>query len=91
MFESVKNNVYYHVHSFISYYMYTCIDTIVNIIIIIEGVFYCLAVRTNASKSKALATLYGHLSLILVCSNAGAITMRSNLPLSAFNEIILDL
>ena len=50
----------------------------------------CLAMRTNLSKSRALATLYGHLSLILVWANAGAILMRS-LPPSAFDDIILDL
>ena len=49
-----------------------------------------LAVRTNSSKSRALATLYGRLSLILVQANAGAILMRS-LPSSAFDGIILDL
>ena len=47
------------------------------------------AVRTNSSKSRALATLYGRLSLILVRANAGAILMRS-LPSSTFDDIILD-
>ena len=32
-----------------------------------------------------------HLSMILVRANAGAIPMRSYLPSSAFNDIILDL
>ena len=41
-----------------------------------------LAVRTNAPKEKALATLYGRRSLILVRANAGAILMRSYLPSS---------
>ena len=49
-----------------------------------------LAVRTNSTKPRALATLYGHLSMILVRANAGAILMRSYLPSSAFNDIILD-
>ena len=51
----------------------------------------CLAVRTNSTNSRALATLYGRLSMILVRANAGAILMRSYLPSSAFNDIILDL
>ena len=46
-----------------------------------------LAVSTNA---RALATLYGRLSSILVRANAGAILMRS-LPSFAFDDIILDL
>ena len=50
-----------------------------------------LAVRTNSTKPKALATLYGRLSMILVRANAGAIVMRSYLPSSTFNDIILDL
>ena len=50
-----------------------------------------LAIRTNSTKSRALATLYGRLSMILVRANAGAILMRSYLPSSAFNDIILDL
>ena len=50
-----------------------------------------LAVRTNSTKSRALATIYGHLSMILIWANAGAILMRSYLPSSAFNDIILDL
>ena len=33
----------------------------------------CLAVRTNSTKSRAVATLYGRLSMILVRANAGAI------------------
>ena len=47
-----------------------------------------LAVRTNSTKPRALATLYVHLSMILVQANAGAILMRSYLPSSAFNDII---
>ena len=39
-----------------------------------------LAVRTNSTKPRALATLYGHLSMILVRANAGVILMRSYLP-----------
>ena len=52
-----------------------------------------LAVRTNSTKSRALATHvhYGRLSMILVRANAGAILMQSYLPSSAFNDIILDL
>ena len=50
-----------------------------------------LAIRTNSTKPRALATLYGRLSLILVRANAGAIVMRSYLPSSAFNDIVLDL
>ena len=47
-----------------------------------------LAVRTNSTKSSALAILYVCLSITLVRANAGAIMMRSYLPSSA---IILDL
>ena len=43
----------------------------------------CLAVRTNAKRPRALATLYGRPSMILVWANAGAILMRSYLPSSA--------
>ena len=39
-----------------------------------------LAVWTNSTKSRALATIYGRLSMILVWANAGAIVMRSYLP-----------
>ena len=46
---------------------------------------------TNATKPRALATLCGRLSMILARANAGAIVMRSYLPSSAFNGIILDL
>ena len=53
----------------------------------------CLAVRTNASKSRALATVYGHISMILVRVNAGAILMRSYLPSSAlfWTNIVVSL
>ena len=50
-----------------------------------------LAVGTLSTKPRALATLYGRLSMILVWANAGAIVMRSYLPSSAYNDIILDL
>ena len=36
-----------------------------------------LAVWTNSTKPRALATVYGRLSMILVRANAGAIIMRS--------------
>ena len=49
-----------------------------------------MAVRTNSLNSRALASLYDRLSMILVWTNAGAILMRS-LPSSAFDDIILDL
>ena len=35
-----------------------------------------LVVQTNPTKSRALATLYGRLSMILVRANAGAILMK---------------
>ena len=50
-----------------------------------------LVVQTNSTTSRALATLYGRLSMILVWANAGAILMRSYLPSSVFNDIILVL
>ena len=34
-----------------------------------------LVVRTNSTKSRALATLYGRLNMILVRANAGAIVI----------------
>ena len=39
-----------------------------------------LAVPTNSIKPRALATLNGCLSMILVQANAGAIVMKSYLP-----------
>ena len=48
-----------------------------------------LAIRTNSTKSRALATLYGRLSMILVRANAGTILMRSYLPSSTFNDIMI--
>ena len=50
-----------------------------------------LAVRTNATRSSALATLYGRLRMILVRANAAAILMRSYLPSIDLNDIILAL
>ena len=47
-----------------------------------------LAVRTNSTKPRALATLYDRISMIMVWANAGAIVMRSYLPSSVFNNIM---
>ena len=52
----------------------------------------CLPVRASSSGSRALATLYGRLGMILVWANAGAILMRSYIPaIICLNDIILDL